>query len=111
VRPRWNFQSILLRHQRTLYLVVFWLARVAFSFYGGAMFCVDEATAEAIRRAFNEEGELSALIEFRRHFPLITDNAKGRECVRIIAGWQPALPPAKAEDKVVRLRPRRRPTP
>jgi len=53
------------------------------------MFCVDEATAKSIRRVFNKEGELSAVIELRRHFPLITDTTRGRECVRIIAGWQP----------------------
>ena len=74
------------------------------------MFCVDEATAASIRRVFNEEGELSAVIELRRHFPLITDTARGRECVRIIAGWQPVPPPAKAADKVAPLKPRRRPT-
>lgn len=50
------------------------------------MFCVDEATAAALRRKFNEDGDLAAVIELRRHFPLITDNARGRECVRIIAG-------------------------
>ena len=54
------------------------------------MFAVDEATAEAIRRAYDEGGELSGIVEFRRHFPLITDNAKAGECVRIIAGWKPA---------------------
>ena len=70
------------------------------------MFCVDEATAEAIRRAFNEDGELSAVVELRRHFPLITDNAKGRECVRIIAGWQPLPVPAKAKKQVLRLKPK-----
>ena len=53
------------------------------------MFCVDEATAESIRNAFYENGELSAVIELRRHFPLITDNVRGRECVRAIAGWRP----------------------
>ncbi len=78
--------------------------------HGGAMFCVDEATAEAIRRVFDEEGELSAVIELRRHFPLITDIARGRECVRIIARWRPVPPPAKAADRVARLKPRRRPT-
>jgi len=72
------------------------------------MFCVDEATAEAIRRAFHEEGELSAVIELRRHFPLIADNARGRECVRAIAGWCPNPPPAESPDRVIRLRPRRR---
>src|SRR5439155_1594890 len=53
------------------------------------MFTVDEATAEAIRRAYDEGGELSGIVEFRWHFPLITDNAKAGECVRIIAGWKP----------------------
>ena len=53
------------------------------------MFCVDESTAEAIRRAYNESGELSAMVELRRHFPGIMDNANARLCVRIIAGWQP----------------------
>jgi len=86
------------------------LARARSSPHGEAMFCVDEETAAAFRRVFNEDGELSAVVELRRHFPLITDNAKGRECVRIIAGWQPAPPPAKAADRVARLKPRRRPT-
>ena len=58
------------------------------------MFVVDEATAEAIRRAYAEGGELSGIVEFRRYFPLITDNAKAGECVRIIAGWRQA--PARA---------------
>ncbi len=74
------------------------------------MFAVDEATAHAIRQAYQDGGELSGMVELRRHFPLITDTARERECVRIIAGWQPVLPPAKAADKVARLKPRRRPT-
>ena len=61
----------------------------------GRMFIVDEATAEAIRRAYDEGGELSGVVEFRRHFPLITDHAKAGECVRIIAGWKPG--PAQGE--------------
>jgi len=72
------------------------------------MFCVDEATAETIRRAFHEEGELSAVIELRKHFPLITDNVRGRECVRAIASWHPHPLPAEPADRVVPLRPRRR---
>ena len=58
------------------------------------MFAVDEDTAEAIRRALDEGGEWSAVVELRRHYPAITDNAKARLCVRIIAGWRqrPALP-------------------
>jgi hypothetical protein len=53
------------------------------------MFAVDEQTAEAIRRAFNESGELAAVVELRRHFPLIRDNEQARACVRTIAGWKP----------------------
>ncbi len=75
------------------------------------MFCVDEATAESIRRVFNEEGELSAVIELRRHFPLITETARRRECVRIIAGWRPVPPPAKGGIKWDRRLPARVPGP
>jgi hypothetical protein len=53
------------------------------------MFAVDEPTAEAIRRAFNEGGELSAVVELRRHYPLIRDNEQARACVRTIAAWKP----------------------
>ena len=53
------------------------------------MFVVNEADVAAIRAAFEQGGELSAAIEFRRLFPGITDNAKARECARTIAGWQP----------------------
>jgi hypothetical protein len=56
------------------------------------MFGVDETTAAAIRQAYEESGELSAVIELRRHFPGITDNENARLCVRAIAGWKP-LPP------------------
>ena len=56
------------------------------------MFAVDEATAAAIRAAFDKGGELSAVVELRRHFPLITDNEQARICVRTIASWKP-LPP------------------
>jgi hypothetical protein len=67
--------------------------------YAAGMFTVDEPTAEAIRRAFEDGGELSAIVEFKRHFPLITDNAKAGECVRIIAGWQPVPDQPAAEPK------------
>jgi hypothetical protein len=66
------------------------------------MFAVDEATAEAIRIAFERGGELSAVVELRRHFPLITDNAQARVCVRAIAAWKP-LPPAKTIPRGRRL--------
>jgi hypothetical protein len=53
------------------------------------MFCVDEATAAAIRQAYEEGGELSAAVELRRYFPGIADNANARRCARVIAGWTP----------------------
>ena len=57
----------------------------------------------AIQAAFSEGGELSAAVELRRRFPGITDNARARECARIIAGWTPppVAPPKGA--KVVPL--------
>jgi hypothetical protein len=61
------------------------------------MFLVDEATADAIRRAWDEGGELSAVVELRRHFPLITDNANARRCVRAIAGWAPQPAPDQGQ--------------
>jgi hypothetical protein len=57
------------------------------------MFVVDEPTASAIRKAYVESGELSAVVELRRHFPGIMDNENARRCVRTIASWQP-LPPS-----------------
>ncbi len=60
-----------------------------------SMFMVDEETAAAIRRAWDESGELSAVIELRLHFPLITDGANARRCVRAIVGW--AQPPVTAK--------------
>jgi hypothetical protein len=68
------------------------------------MFAVNEADAAAIRAIFDEEGELSAAIEVRRRFPGITDNARARDCAKIIAGWAP--PPAPPST-VTRLGPRK----
>ena len=53
---------------------------------------VDEETADAIRRAWDEGGELAAAVELRRHFPLIADNADARRCVRTIVGWAQRRP-------------------
>ncbi len=65
------------------------------SFQASAMFIVTEADAAAIRAAFHEKGELSAIIELRQRFPGITDHENARACAQIIAGWQPlpAAPP------------------
>jgi hypothetical protein len=57
------------------------------------MFVVDEDTATAIRRAWEEGGELAGVVELRRHFPLIADNAHARLCVRAIVGWSPRAAP------------------
>jgi hypothetical protein len=67
------------------------------------MFRVDEITAAAIRRAYEEGGELSAAVELRRHFPGIVDNANARRCARVIAGWTPIpkLPETQAWRKRV----------
>lgn len=64
-----------------------------------AMFIVTEAAA-AIRTAFREEGELSAIIELRQRFPGITDHAEARACARSVAGWQP--PPAACGSRHLR---------
>jgi hypothetical protein len=70
------------------------------------MFVVTDADAAAIRAVFEQDGELSAALELRRRFPGIIDNAKARQHVRTIAGWQPRPVPAAT---VTRLRPKPRP--
>jgi hypothetical protein len=62
------------------------------------MFTVSESDAEAIRRAYEDGGELSAAVELRRLFPGIADNENARRCARTIASWTPLppLPPKKA---------------
>jgi hypothetical protein len=57
------------------------------------MFAVDDAAAVSIRRAYEESGELAAVVEFRRYFPLIQDGELARSCVRSIASWKPITPP------------------
>jgi hypothetical protein len=67
------------------------------------MFVVSEAEAAAIRTAFEQGGELSAAVELRQLFPLITDIAEARECARTIVGWKPLPTTARP---VKRMRPR-----
>ncbi|RYF21351.1 MAG: hypothetical protein EOO77_06210 [Oxalobacteraceae bacterium] len=57
------------------------------------MFVVDPAATDAIHQAFNEDGEVAAIVELRRHFPLLTDNEHARTCVHAIAGWRPVVKP------------------
>ena len=66
------------------------------------MFAVDDAAAEAIRRAFEERGELAAVVEFRQRFPGITDMALARQQVRIIASWEPIAPPTATREATPR---------
>jgi hypothetical protein len=61
------------------------------------MFVVAEETAEAIRRAWEGGGELAGVVELRRRFPLIADNANARRCVRAIVGWAPRSAPDQEE--------------
>ena len=53
------------------------------------MFSVSEEQAAVIRTAFEQRGELSAVVELRRLFPGVGNIAWARECVRTIAEWQP----------------------
>lgn len=57
------------------------------------MFVVDPAATAAIHQTFNEDGELAAIVEFRRRYPLLANNEHARTCVHAIAGWQPVVPP------------------
>jgi hypothetical protein len=61
------------------------------------MFSVDETTAATIRQAYEASGELSAVVELRRHFPGITNNESAGRCVRAIAGWKPLAPSSVSE--------------
>ena len=61
------------------------------------MFVVDEETAAAIRRAWEEGGELAGVVELRWRFPLIADTAQARRCARAIVGW--AQPPRPVPDR------------
>ena len=63
------------------------------------MFVVDEETAAAIRRAWEEGGELAGVVELRRHFPLITNDEQARRCVRAIVGWAQPLRPAPGQEQ------------
>ena len=56
------------------------------------MFAVDPVTADAIRQAFNKDGELAAVVEFRRHYPLLANNENARSFVHAIASWQAIAP-------------------
>jgi len=56
------------------------------------MFAVDDAAALAIRQACLDGGELSGVVELRRRFPGIADNARARLCLQAIMSWTPPAP-------------------
>ena len=56
------------------------------------MFVVNEADAAAIRAAYEQGGELSAVVELRRLFPGLANNENTRACALSIAGWEPRPP-------------------
>ena len=61
------------------------------------MFAVDEDAAGAIRRAWDEGGEASAVAELRRRFLSITSEEDACACVRTILGWtrRPGVVPSE----------------
>ncbi|MGI4795321.1 MAG: hypothetical protein ACRYG8_14860 [Janthinobacterium lividum] len=56
------------------------------------MFAVDEATANSIRRAYEDNAELVATIKLRRHFPLLSNDGNAWSCVLVIADWKTTAP-------------------
>lgn len=52
------------------------------------MFTVSQEEAQAVQKAFHENGEWAAVVELRRFFH-IQDNDDALNAVRAIARWQP----------------------
>jgi hypothetical protein len=79
--------------------------------HASVMFTVSEAKAAAIRAAFEQGGELSALVALRRLFPGVADNTEARECARTTprgsrcrqTAAEPAARPRPAESPVGRF--------
>ena len=72
------------------------------------MFAVDEAAALAIRQACEDGGELSGMVELRRRFPGIADNARARLCLQVIMSWGPPAPAPEQGPAPGKARRRRR---
>lgn len=53
------------------------------------MFVVSEAAAAAIRIAWEQGGELAAVVELQRLFPAVRDHSRAAVCAATIAGWKP----------------------
>ena len=54
------------------------------------MFTVTEDEATAIQAVYHEGGELAAVAELRRRFPMFIGNPHTTDAVRTIAGWRTA---------------------
>ena len=72
------------------------------------MFAVDEEAAHAIRQACQDGGELSGVVELRRRFPGIADNARARLCLEAIMSWGPPTPSSEQGPALGKARPRAR---
>jgi hypothetical protein len=55
------------------------------------MIMVEKEMAEAVREAYVDGGEDLAIVELRRYFATIDDDA-ARQCVRTVASWPPFSP-------------------
>ncbi|NYZ14374.1 hypothetical protein HL658_17620 [Azospirillum sp. RWY-5-1] len=54
------------------------------------MFIVSEHEAALIQAAWHWGGELAAVAELRRVFPIFQGNERAADAVRMIAGWRSA---------------------
>ena len=61
------------------------------------MFSISDKDIAAIQAASERGGEWSAMVEVRRLFPGIPNNAEALRVAMIIAGWKPI--PAKPRDQ------------
>ncbi|NYZ14069.1 hypothetical protein HL658_16055 [Azospirillum sp. RWY-5-1] len=52
------------------------------------MFMVSDEEAELIQTAYHRGGELAAVAELRRVFPVFQGNERAVDAVRMIAGWR-----------------------
>lgn len=71
------------------------------------MFVVSESDATAIRTAWEQGGELAAVVELRRLFPAVRDNTRAAVCAATIAGWKPRTRPDASAAPLVGLHPTR----
>jgi hypothetical protein len=62
------------------------------------MFAITEADTDAILAAFDRDGEPAAVVELRRRFPGLSENA-GLEATRMIVRWRPARDESAKPDR------------